>query len=131
MSVQLGAAILFAVVLVLGLFAYALSKQFSKNKALEINVDILDRQIQVLQDSQLGLGKHLLALERRLHEAARSAPGVDAAVAAGGEGSLNRIAALLRAGRDRADVVAELGVSEGEVQLVEMILRNTSGSTQS
>ena len=79
----------------------------------------------MLQDSQQGLGRHLLELELQMHNVLKMQASGDMVAASG---SLNQIADLLRAGALASEVITALGVSEAEVKLVQMILRS-SGAT--
>lgn len=121
MSLSVAVAALFASVVSLVWLALAMKGVNNKNKELQINLDLVDKQMQLLRDSQLGLGRQLLALERALLETGTQGSPAESAQS---QGPLHRIAAMLRAGSDPADIQRELGVSDSEVGLVEMILRN-------
>jgi len=99
-----------------------LARQSIKNNELRDIVEVVSRDVGLLQDSQQGLGRHLLELELQMHNVLK--------MQASGEvvappGSLNQIADRLSAGAVATEVINALGVSEAEVKLVQMILRSS------
>lgn len=117
--------VLVGVSLALLLIVIFLARLAIKNNELRATVEVVSRDIGLLQDSQQGLGRHLLELELQMHNVLKMQASGDVVAASG---SLNQIADLLRAGALASEVITALGVSEAEVKLVQMILRS-SGAT--
>jgi len=108
--------------LALMLILIFLARQSIKNNELRAIIEVVSRDVGLLQDSQQGLGRHLLELELQMHNVLK--------MQASGEvvappGSLNQIADRLSAGAVATEVINALGVSEAEVKLVQMILRSS------
>jgi len=116
---------LVGVSLALLLIVIFLARLAIKNNELRATVEVVSRDVGLLQDSQQGLGRHLLELELQMHNVLKMQASGDVVAASG---SLNQIADLLRAGALASEVITALGVSEAEVKLVQMILRS-SGAT--
>ncbi|MDG1663288.1 MAG: hypothetical protein P8H97_07960 [Pseudomonadales bacterium] len=117
--------VLVGVSLALLLIVIFLARLAIKNNELRATVEVVSRDVGLLQDSQQGLGRHLLELELQMHNVLKMQASGDMVAASG---SLNQIADLLRAGALASEVITALGVSEAEVKLVQMILRS-SGAT--
>lgn len=117
--------VLVGVSLALLLIVIFLARLAIKNNELRATVEVVSRDVGLLQDSQQGLGRHLLELELQMHNVLKMQASGDVVAASG---SLNQIADLLRAGALASEVITALGVSEAEVKLVQMILRS-SGAT--
>ena len=117
--------VLGGVSLALLLIVIFLARLAIKNNELRATVEVVSRDIGLLQDSQQGLGRHLLELELQMHNVLKMQASGDVVAASG---SLNQIADRLRAGVLASEVITALGVSEAEVKLVQMILRS-SGAT--
>ncbi len=117
--------VLGGVSLALLLVVILLARLAIKNNELRATVEVVNRDIGLLQDSQQGLGRHLLELELQMHNVLKMQASGDVVAASG---SLNQIADRLRAGALASEVITALGVSEAEVKLVQMILRS-SGAT--
>ena len=117
--------VLVGVSLALLLIVIFLARLAIKNNELRATVEVVSRDVGLLQDSQQGLGRHLLELELQMHNVLKMQASGDMVAASG---SLNQTADLLRAGALASEVITALGVSEAEVKLVQMILRS-SGAT--
>ena len=100
-----------------------LARQVRKNNELRAIVEVASRDVGLLQDSQQGLGRHLLELELQMHNVLKTQASGEVIAA---PGSLNQIAERLRSGAVASDVITALGVSEAEVKLVQMILRTSA-----
>ena len=114
--------VLGGVSLALLLIVIFLARLAIKNNELRATVEVVSRDIGLLQDSQQGLGRHLLELELQMHNVLKMQASGDVVAASG---SLNQIADRLRAGVLASEVITALGVSEAEVKLVQMILRSS------
>ena len=99
-----------------------LARQSIKNNELRDIVEVVSRDVGLLQDSQQGLGRHLLELELQMHNVLKMQASGEVVAPSG---SLNQIADRLRAGAVASEVINALGVSEAEVKLVQMILRSS------
>jgi len=99
-----------------------LARQSIKNNELRDIVEVVSRDVGLLQDSQQGLGRHLLELELQMHNVLKMQASGEVVAPSG---SLNQIADRLRAGAVASEVITALGVSEAEVKLVQMILRSS------
>ena len=99
-----------------------LARQSIKNNELRGIVEVVSRDVGLLQDSQQGLGRHLLELELQMHNVLKMQASGEVVAPSG---SLNQIADRLRAGAVASEVITALGVSEAEVKLVQMILRSS------
>ena len=100
-----------------------LARQVRKNNELRAIVEVASRDVGLLQDSQQGLGRHLLELELQMHNVLKTQASGEVIAA---PGSLNQIAERLRSGAVASEVITALGVSEAEVKLVQMILRTSA-----
>ncbi len=108
--------------LALLLIVVFLARLTLKNNELRAIVEVVRRDVGLLQDSQQGLGRHLLELELQMHNVLKTQASGSVVAASG---SLNQIADRLRAGVLASEVITALGVSEAEVKLVQMILRSS------
>lgn len=100
-----------------------LSKQKLKNNELYQKLNVLNKELILMQDAERGIGRRLVELERQVQKVVRVQAVSDMPAA---DNTFVEIARRLDAGQSAEAIVSELQATESEVALVDMLRKKTT-----
>ena len=117
----------FLVLIVLGCWAFSLSKKIRKLSQVQFETDNNQKkQVQVLASGSIGMGRRLVAIEKKLNIAVERQSEI---MSKEGNVSYNRAMELLAMGATVDDLVSKCGLIRAEAELISLLHKESRRPT--